>query len=268
MIDSYHLYVSEERVLLRRQSGFLWWRRVQAHGEWRWDPSTPYSLDLANLQLKKRGRADLHVYVGSSLCKFMTIRLPMGLKGAEEQCAAGQAQLHHQLGLDPAEWQCAIDVLAPPHKSVLCAVRHTLLEGIRKLSDKHGFRLVSFKPFIAGIWNAAQEIRHSGTAEESVLLMVENDAFTVLVDRKGVVDSLSALSHNREPDLIDREIQRVSYSLGGGAEERIRLAVSPDLLDLARAYPARLLQSGAAGRKTLYADFRDLAFGTVAEAVA
>jgi hypothetical protein len=268
MIDSYHLYLNETRVLLRRQSGFPWRRRVHALGEWRWDAERPSSLNLEGLQLKKRGRVDLHVYVGSGLCKFMTIILPPGLNGAEEQRAAGQAQLQHKLGLDPADWQCAVDVLAPPNKSVLCAVRHTLLERIQALSDALGFRLVSFKPFIAGIWNATHGRRSPAAEEESVLLMVENDAFTVLVDTNGVVESLSALSHSGEPDLIDREIRRVSYALGGGAEERIRLAVSPDLLELARAHPERLVHKGAAGTQILYADFRDLLLGTMAEAVA
>lgn len=265
MIDSYHLYISETRLLLRRESGFLWWRSVHAHGEWRWDAAMPSSLNLENVVLKKKLRSKLHVYVGSGLCKFMMVGLPPGLKNVEEERAAAQAQVHHQLGLVASEWRCAVDVVVAPNKSVVCAVRSSLLERIQNLSDEYGFRLVSFKPFVAGIWNAALEMRLPQASGESVLMVVENNAFTILVDRTGVVESISALSHNSEPDLVEREIRRVGLSLGSGAAASVRLAVSPEVRDLVQAHAPRVLQKGATGAPTLYADFRDLFFDPAVE---
>jgi hypothetical protein len=260
MIDSYHLYISETRLLLRRRRGFLWWRKVSAAGEWHWDAAKPSSLQLEQLRPATKWRADLHVVVGSGLCKFMALSLPPGLDSAEEQRAAGQAQFQHQLGLDPSEWQCAIDVAAAPGKSVLCAVRISMLERIRTLSQANGFRLVSFKPFVAGVWNAALALRHASGAGESVLLVVENEAFTVLIDRAGDLASINALAHAGEADLVEREIRRVGFSLGSDAEDSVRLALSPDMLALGQDHPQRLLTLPGRAAGELHADFRDLSF--------
>jgi hypothetical protein len=267
MIDSYHLYIDETRLLLRRQTGLLRWRRVEPHGEWKWDASRPLSLNLENLGIRKKFRSDLHVYVGSGLSKFMAIALPPGLQNAEEERAAGQAQVQHQLGLNASEWVCAVDAMPAPNKSVVCAVRRSLLERLQHVSDVHGFRLASFKPFVAGIWNTVRENKEDATSEESVLMVVENDAFTVLFERGGVIESISALSHGGEPDLVEREIKRVGYALGAMAEESVRLAVSRDMRSLANSQASRILLGADYLSMALYADFRDLLFASCAKEV-
>lgn len=267
MIDSYHLFISEKGMLLRRQSGMLWWRRVEAQGAWHCDAGHPASLQLARLMVKKKWRSHLHVYVSSGLCKFMAINLPSGLKNDEERRAAGQAQMQHQLGLSVAEWVCAVDVAAAHGKSVVCALRISLLDGIRALAVANNFQLVSVKPFVAGIWNEARALGKSATGV-AVLMVVENTAFTVMLARDGIVESINALTHDNEPDLVEREIRRVGLALGTDAADSIQLALLADTQAFTGIQASRILRRRGSTRHALYPDFRDLAFAATCEGTA
>ncbi|HYD82135.1 MAG TPA: hypothetical protein VEC06_20205 [Paucimonas sp.] len=266
MNESMHLYVTGRRVLARRKSGVLRWQRVEPAGEWAWDTANPASLRFGEPDAAGKGRrTDLHVYVGSALSKFLVLDLPAGLRDRDESRAAAQAQIQHQLGLHGADWVFALDLAPAPAKSVVCAVPRDFMERIRELARERNLRLVSLRPYVSGVWNA---FRQDDASAHPVLMAVEEDAFTLLVARQGVLQSMSSLRHGRESDLIEREIKRVELSVGADARRHIRLALPPDLLAMAGTNADKLLRQADGTKSGLHADFRDLLFAAAVDTAA
>lgn len=226
----------------------------------------PGSLSFDSLDLKKGVRFNLHIYIGSALSKFMAVSLPPSLKNEKEQQLAAQAQMVNQLGLNPSEWQFSMDLVRQPDKSVVCAIRRNVIERIRMLADENDLRLVSLKPYVVGVWNAMDAYRQGASESRSALMAVESDAFTLLVNRFGKVESASTLLHHCEGGLIDREIRRLGFSLDAGEEQSIHLAVTDELLNLAQANTGKILSKNAFLKNEIYADFRDLLFASEASA--
>lgn len=262
MIDAYHVYLSASVVLVRRQTGFWRWRRIEELARWQWDAGVPASLDFGALPLRARRHATLSVYAGSALGKFMALDLPAGLSGEHEERAAAQAQMQHQLGLNPAQWEFTLDRVPAPGKSVACALRADVVARVRQLARERGLRLLSIRPFVAGVWNAVQRRRTPAAAASgaSALMAVESDAYTIVIENDGVLESMSALSHRREADVVNRELRRMAYAPGADAQRQIRLAVSGDSVGLALAHADKIVARGDYLRHALYADFRDLLF--------
>lgn len=265
MNESLHLYLNGTQALLRRQSGWPWRRGVAPVAAFAWDAQHPASLVFAGLPgLGKTppGRISLprtlHVYAGSALCRFMAVDLPPGLRDEAEARAAAQGQMQHQLGLQPGDWEFSLDRAAGAGKSVACAARRVVVERVRALAQEHGLRLVSFRPFIAGVWNALHEKR--AAAPDAALLAVEHDAFTTFIERAGKLDAVGSLAHQRPDDLAERELRRLSYSFGGDAQETIRLLLPEALRTQATAHAGKMPRRADYLHAGLYADFRDLLF--------
>lgn len=271
MIDAYHIYLNGSEVLLRRQTGWWRWRRVEEVARWQWDAAVPVSLNFDALQLRKRRYATLAVHVGSALGKFMMIELPVGLQGEDEERAAAQAQMQHQLGLLPGQWEFTLDHQPQRGKLVACAVRADIGARLRQLARDRGLRLLSLRPYVAGVWNAMQ-LRPASpvTASDAdrAVMMVENDAFTIVIEREGKMDAISAMAHRREADLINREIRRMAYSLGEDGQRHIRLAVTSEIQPLAQLHGEKVLRRDDYLHAAVYADFRDLLFQLPPQAAA
>jgi hypothetical protein len=255
MTDSYHLYLTGTQVFARHETGLLR-RRIEPLATWNWDAAEPSSLTFEPLGRSSARRANLHVYTGSALSKFTTMDLPAGLRDMDERRAAAQAHLHQQLGLHAAEWTCTLDPAAPSGKAVICALRRGVIERLRELSGANVLRLVSLRPYVAGVWNAFAR----NCLAQSALMAIEHDAFTLLVARGGVVESISGLSHRRENDLLEREIKRMAFSTGASAQEHLRLALPDTLLPMAHAHAEKIILKADYLSKAMYPDFRDLLF--------
>jgi hypothetical protein len=269
MIDAYHVYLNASEVLVRRQSGWWRWRCVEDLVRWQWDAAVPASLDFNSLNLRKRRLATLTVHFGSALAKFMTLELPDGLRGEQEERAAVQAQMQHQLGLNPGQWEYTLDHLKDRRRVVACALRADIGARLRLLSHERGMRLQSIRPLVAGVWNAwtrRSPLRAETSNGAKVLMMVERDAFTIVVEKNGSVGAASSMVHRREDDLINREVRRMA-SLGEDAQRHIRLAVAADLLPLARLHAEKVLQQEEYLQQSAYPDFRDLLFQSPVGAV-
>lgn len=266
MIDSYHLYLSASEAMLRRQSGMPWRRRVEQLGAWRWDASRPASLMLERFAPRGRLRAPLHVYVGSALSKFMAFDLPVGLRSPQEQRAAAQAQMQHQLGLNAADWELALDAGTGVGKSVACAVPRQVSARVAMLASEHRLRLVSLRPYVTAVWNMvrAQNSRATDGGAPSALLALEGDAFSILMERSGQMVAVSAMRHGREAGLVEREIKRLGYALGADGQSRIQLALSAQLDGIAPAHAGKIVRNPAGAPACLYIDFRDLLLPGVA----
>lgn len=262
MNESLHLYLNATEANLRRRSGPPWRRKIEQLAVSVWDMDDPASLKPEGLPSARTWRRPLHVYIGSALSKFMAIDLPQGLRDESEVRAAAQAQMQHQLGLQATDWHFTLDRNATPGKSIVCAIRRDAIERLHLLSQENGLRLVSLKPFVAGVWNAVQSKRKGDASEGLALVAIENDAFTVFVEAAGALVSMNTLSHRCESDLVDREIRRLGYSAGAHALDAIRVALPPHLSALAQAASDRLIRHGDYLEHALYADFRDLLFGS------
>ena len=263
MIDAYHVYLNASEVLVRRQTGWGRWRRIEELGRWPWDAAVPASLHFDALVLRPRRHATLCVYAGSALGKFMVIELPAGLHGAMEERAVAQAQMQLQLGLQPGLWDYALDRVPGAGKAVACALRADIGLRLRQLAGQRGMRLLSLRPYAACAWNAMQSPLAPAEAaglEAGVLMLVEQDAFTIFTQNDGVIDAVSALAHRREADLVNREVRRLAYALGDDAQRRIRLALTADLAPLAHLHADKIVQRDDYLDSPLYADFRDLLF--------
>lgn len=261
MIETFHLYITATQVHARRQSG--WRQQIHPLAEWEWDAASPASLSFKKIPCKKILRPNLHVHLGSALCKFMTVDLPAGLHNVQEQSAAGQAQMQYQLGLSASDWVFTLNRPRSPAEfvsSLVCAVRRPVIERLQELSKDSGLRLVSLKPYIAGVWNAVQAGPRHLAQLESALLAIEHDAFTLFVGRAGTLESMNTLSHVAEPDLIEREIKRLGYSLGRAVQDTVRLVLAEGCLTMAQAHADKILVKSDYLKKPLYADFRDLLF--------
>lgn len=260
MIDAYHLYLNAGEVIVRRETGWWRWRHLEDVARWRWDAAAPATLNLDLLALRRHRHATLAVYAGSALGKFMILDLPAGLQGRQEEHAAAQAQMQHQLGLNPAQWELTVDHLPASGKAVACALRADISARIRQLARERGMRLQSLRPYAAIAWNTLQRRSQSAGKPQSgssALMLVEADAFTIFMAKKGVIEAINALGHRREADLVNREIRRMAYALGDDAHRRIRLAVVADLLPLAQLHADKIVRSDD-DRLLPHADFRDL----------
>lgn len=263
MIDAYHVYLNASEVLVRRQTGWGRWRRIEELARWQWDAAVPASLNFDALALRRRRHATLAVHVGSALAKFMALELPAGLHGALEERAVAQAQLQLQLGLQPGLWEVSLDRAPRAGKAVACALRADIGMRIRQLARERGMRLLSLRPFVASAWNALQSPLSPAAApglEAGVLMLVEHDAFTIFTQNDGVIEAVSALGHRREADLVNREVRRMAYALGEDAQRRIRLALGAGLAPLAHLHADKIVQRDDYLKQALYADFRDLLF--------
>ena len=138
-----------------------------------------------------------------------------------------------------------------------------LFRSMRQLARERGMRLLSMQPFAACAWNALQSplapVNAPGV-ETGVLMLVEQDAFTIFTQNDGVIDAISALAHRCEADLVNREVRRMAYALGEDAQRRIRLALTADLAPLAHVHADKVVQRDDYLKRALYADFRDLLF--------
>jgi hypothetical protein len=124
---------------------------------------------------------------------------------------------------------------------------------------ERGMRLLSLRPFVAGAWNALQ-LSPALAPDAGVLMLVEQDAFTIFTQNEGVIEAVSALAHRREADLVNREVRRMAYALGDDAQRRIRLALVPGLAPLAHLHADKIVRRDDYLKQALYADFRDLLF--------
>jgi hypothetical protein len=259
MNESLHLYLTGSACRLRREQGLAWRRRVTPAGEGEWDGAL---LDGDGLELAAPGRRwrrrTLHVHLGSALCRFMVAALPQGLRDDTERQAAAAAQMRHQLGLDGAEWTCALDAAAHDRSApgtIVCAVRLAVMVQLRRLADVNRLALVSVRPFATTVWNAAR----AGTTDAATLIVVEDDAFTLFVAGSAGLETVSTMGHRRESELIERELRRVALAAGaqGGA---VHLAMPAHLDAMAPASAVRGLTRQAHLDREHYADFRDLLF--------
>ncbi len=260
MIESFHLYITGKEAYLRRQTGLPWRRRVEVVDQWHWDPAVPASLLRASMGVKKWYRPRLHVYVGSALCKFMAVALPLELHAIDELRAAGQAKMQHQLGLNAADWVFTLDSASPGGKAIVCAARRNVMDRVHELTAKTGLRLWSLKPYVVGIWNVAQKKVRAATPSATALIAIEEDAFTVWMTRAGILDAMNTLGHAREPELVSREMKRLAFILGDDANENIGLALAPSLSSMMPPNAGKLLLRSAYVKENRYADFRDLLF--------
>jgi len=256
-------------VLVRRQTGWWRWRRIENVARWQWDAVAPESMEFNALNLRKRRFSTLTVHVGSALAKFMLVELPAGLQNEREEVVAVQAQMQQQLGLNPGQWEYTLDHLPGRRRVVACALRADIGARLRQLAHDRGMRLQSIRPFVVGVWNAWQ-MRRPPQAEASngtrALMMVERDAFTTILEKDGNLDAMSAMAHRREEDLINREVRRMA-SLAEDAQLHIRLAVTEDLLPLTRLHAEKVMQLEDYLQQSVYADFRDLLFPSPGRAV-
>ena len=228
--------------------------------EWEWDAATPSSLNFDRIKAVKERRSRLYVYAGSALIKLLTIKLPANLQEGREQKLAAQAHMQDQLGLNPEEWELAIDLARLPVASTVCAIRRSFMNRVRELSTQNNLRLVSLKPFVAGVWNAFQNKQMPVSGTRSALIMIERDAFTTVVDQSGTVELITTLLHMQEGDLVERELRRLAFSGNEIASSNIRLAIPNDLLDLANNHWDKALRQSDYLQPAKYADFRDLLF--------
>ncbi|MDN2704473.1 hypothetical protein O0881_21050 [Janthinobacterium sp. SUN100] len=268
MIDAYHIYLNGSEVMLRRQTGWGRWYRVEDITRWQWDAGTPASLNFDAIELRKRRYATLAVHVGSALGKFMIFQLPPGLQGEQEERAAAEAQMQYQLGLNPGQWEFTLDHLPARGKVVACALRADIVARLRQVAREHGLRLLSVRPYVAGVWNAMQLRCGPATLNDGrAMMMVERDAFTIVIEKEGKMDAMSAMTHRREAEVINREIRRMAYSLGEDAQRHAYLMVAGELLPLAQLHVDKVVRHENLLQPILYADFRDLLFHPPAQGI-
>jgi len=263
MINQLHVYLTGDRILLRRQTGWLWRREMEPLEPLRWNADDPATLTLPPTT-RAFPRASLHVYLGAALCQLMTLKIPASGLGRGEAQVIALATLQHELGLPPGEWDCALDDAYPAGKSPACAMRRSLLDRLRAAATQGGYQLVSVRPLAACLWNIAREQPGWHDAASKALLSIEDDAFSVLVEHAGVLSSVLTLPHNGEPGLVERELRRIGYSVEGDMPVNARLALCNDRLNLLCRPQQRLSLTPGGG--ALFADFRDLFFDAAEDA--
>jgi len=258
MIDSYHLYLTSSKALLRKESGLPWKRKIELVGESGWNASQPSSLALHGATGGKRLRPTLCLYVGSALCKFMVLDLPPTLRNDRERRVAALAQMQHQLGLEAGAWEVSLDALEVGGKFLACAIPRALAERLRTLSKESGLRLVSVRPYFAAVWNAQVASLVANEAQTQALLAIESDAFTSLVAKDGKVVAISAMPHHSETGLVEREIKRLTFSMGAQAVASLRVVFAKEVQELSQAYADKRVCTGSDVSGLPYADFREL----------
>lgn len=267
MIESFHLYLNGRQARFRRQSGFPWQRKLVELPLLEWSAQDMASLDFNALDIGKRRRAaPLHVCLGSALCKFMLVDMPSDAVDEHEQSLIAEARMRQHFGLHLGEWIYKAYVGKVRTQAVVCAVRADLVAHIRSQAGMHGLKLVSLQPYAAILWNLLVEQFGGQDVQQAGLLAVEDDAFTLFLAKSDVVTSLNALIHNREVDLVERELRRVGLSAGMEMRDAVRLAVSNEFAGAAVFDRNRLLVRTEDRSNMLEHDFRDLLIGTVARA--
>jgi hypothetical protein len=259
MISSYHLYLTGTKASLRSQTGLS--QRIKEVAHWQWDGNDPSSLELVP-DIAGRFGTGLHVYVGSALSQFIALELPNGLLNIEEQRVAAKAQMQSQLGLNVGEWDFAISLQHGSNTVIVCAVRRNLLERVRELARGLRLRLVSFRPYIVGVWDSVQTHQRSNSVSSFVLLALEDDAFTVFVAEDYGIIAMNSMQHTRETGLVDREIKRLGYTLPIETLNKICIAIPGGGVGLAAGHLNNLVSNSEFLARPIYADFRDLLFST------
>lgn len=257
--DSYHVYLTGSAVHARRRIS-LFRRRIDAAGMWPWQAAMPASLDLRRLNPNNESPITLHVHVGAALSKLMTLALPQDLHREEEVQRVAQAQMRDQLGLQPMEWEIAVD--APTAgMAVACAVRRNVMQAIRDAANGAGLKLRSVRPYAATIWNAVQEKSRTGQPM-SALVVVESDAYSLLVEKDGKLVSASAMPHLGRFDLIERDLQRLALTHAEITAESILVAAGDEGAAALRHGAHRRVRRTEFLNQDSYPDFRDLLFAT------
>jgi hypothetical protein len=240
MTESLHLYLNSSTCLLRRRAGWPWKRRVSALGQFDWTADDLASLRLTLPVRGTRRNASLHVVLGAALCKFMIVEVPVQLIDPVERALVGAASMRRHFGLLAGEWECTADIRPAAGQAIVCAVRISLIEHLRALAATHGLRLKSVRPYATVLWDAVCAQRVDG--DETGLLAVEDDAFTVIMARAGKVVSVHALQHHDAAGLPERELRRIGLSAGPTMRSAMWLAVSANLACSADIDQDRLLR--------------------------
>ena len=128
----------------------------------------------------KSGRRRLHVLLGSSVCRFLLLENTRRLKGDSEVLALAVGLLKERLGLDPAEWTCAVD-RDWDRTALVCAVRSALLDELRASAVAADAKLASVRPWIGELLR----VRNGQAPKLGMLGVIEPDAVSLLSDRSG-----------------------------------------------------------------------------------
>jgi hypothetical protein len=257
MNSAFHLYLSGQEAMLRRESGF-WQRKVEELARWRWNQAEPASFDLPDLPEAGKGRAGLHVYPGSALCRLMVVPCPPRLRDQAERNAVAAAQMSSQLGLNVGDWCFTTSLDADQGKLFVCAMRQALLERLRETAARKRLKLRVVAPYAQAVWNALAASR-DGDGKLRSLIVVEPDALAVFSAKGRLLQTMGTLFHRRESGLVEREVSRARL-MSGEAEHEVGVALLAGVGDLVPAQGhADILSDELVGRR-LYADFRDLAF--------
>ena len=116
------------------------------------------------------------------------------------------------------------------------------------------------KPYVANIWNVFQRIESKNNASNKALIAVEDDAFTLFVQRSDIFESINTITHRCELNLLDRELRRVAFSFGAIEQQNIFLALSDKSAGMAKGHNGNILQKKVYLNETYYVDFCDLLF--------
>jgi hypothetical protein len=249
-VASLGLYLNSSTALLRRQGGWPWRRTVAAYAPASWQAHDPATLDLALPAAGLRRGTGLDVLLGAALCKFLVVDIPAEVVDPAERALAAVARMRQQFTLGLDDWDCTAHARAGTGQAMVCAVRTVLLQRLRVLAAKNGLKLASVRPYVTVLWDAVCASRATG--DETGLLAVEDDAFTVVMARGGRVVALHALQHQGADGLVERELRRIGLSAGPAMRDAMWLAVPARLAS--GIDQARLLRGGDG----IAFDFRDL----------
>lgn len=265
MIERLHLYLTANRAHLRLQTGVPRRPEIVPLESVDWDAGDPATLKLLG-QAGRFLRTPLHVYVGSALCRLIVLDILDGIDDLTEKQAISLATMAHDLGISAADWVCAVDSPSADSKSVACAIRLSLLTRLNAMAMESRWRLASVRPLAGVLWNAVQ-LPDWTAADPRALLVVEEDAFSVIAASDHRINSVLALPHGGERGLVERERMRLAYSSLGGEVKDLRLGLAEGCRDMAVGSLSRH-SLAANARQVYFADFRDMFFDVAAEAIA
>lgn len=192
--------------------------------------------ELENINWSKR--RELHVYLGSAICKFQITDLPGTVKEKELQTVAA-AQMAHRLGLNIAEWEFTCQADRRNNKIIICASRRAIVDRIKSLAKEKRLKLSSLKPFAAVVWNEVGKIVDIANPGMS-LIVAENDALTTFTAKAGILQAMNSFYHRQEAELINREVKRLQLS--ATAEHSVGIAVPAALRHIAASHLEKVLQ--------------------------
>lgn len=254
MIDTLHLYITKTSIQARRQTGVLWKKRIEQVGEW--SISSLNAPPFAQLPVQKKWTR-VHVYLGSALCKFMSVVLPQDIRKPEERTAVARAKLMDKFGLVATDWEVCVDAPDVQRRSVACAMPTNLLASIRAYTSAKHLRLSSITPYVSHVWNVFEEMPCA--KETSALLLLESDAFTVMQAQASQIEVIHSLQHQAEPAIIDRELKRIRVAIGSDHAPNIHIALPINSFYAAHLNTPQLTRKTKRQENTmLYPDFTDL----------